>query len=154
MVGWMRGGGWGVCSPKPGPEPKAKCPIEKNFSAMREDDPPSDDDTRSLLSSHVEAHTTDRSEFLLQTPVQRSSEPTEYDLEIEEELAYSAAHVTSVLKPVSITMILVVLIVKATSEQLGGAVVQSPYLVYRCKFLLFSAMDENLNLISFCCAGR
>ena len=99
---------------------------------MREDDPPSDDDTRSLLSSHVESHQTDRPEsFLLQTPVQRPTDPTEFDLEIEEELAYSAAHVTSVLKPVSITMFLVVLIVKATSEQLGGSVVQSPYLVYR-----------------------
>jgi hypothetical protein len=107
--------------------------VRKSYSkTMREDDPPSDDDTRSLLSSHVEAHPMDRPEsFLLQTPVQRVSDPTEFDLEIEEELAYSAAHVTSVLKPVSITMFLVVLIVKATSEQLGGSVVQSPYLVYR-----------------------
>jgi hypothetical protein len=96
---------------------------------MREDDPPSDDDTHSLLIPHVDNHQSERTEPFLPAP--RSAEPTEYDLEIEEELAYSAAHVTSILKPVSITMLLVVLIVKATSEQLGGVVVQSPYLVYR-----------------------
>ena len=98
---------------------------------MREDDPNSDDDTRSLLTPHIENNQDRNEAFLLQSPVPRLTEPTEYDLEIEEELAYSAAHVTSILKPVSITMFLVVLIVKATREQIGGTVVQSPYLVYR-----------------------
>lgn len=96
---------------------------------MREEDPTSDDDTHSLLTPHVENHQSERTEPFLPAP--RSTEPSDYDLDIEEELAYSAAHVTSILKPVSITMFLVVLIVKATSEQLGGTVVQSPYLVYR-----------------------
>jgi hypothetical protein len=57
---------------------------------------------------------------------------TEEDLELEEELAYTAAHVTSVLKPVSVTMVLVVLIIKATQNGLlSDGAIQSPYLVYR-----------------------
>lgn len=36
----------------------------------------------------------------------------EEDLEVEEELAYSAAHLTSILKPVTATMVLVILIIK------------------------------------------
>ena len=57
---------------------------------------------------------------------------TEEDLELEEELAYSAAHVTSILKPVSVTMMLVVLIIKATQNGLlADGAIQSPYLVYK-----------------------
>lgn len=58
-------------------------------------------------------------------------ELVEEDEELAEELAYTAAHVTSILKPVTLTMLLVVLIVKATEEQLKHENIQSPYLVYR-----------------------
>ena len=50
---------------------------------------------------------------------------------IADELVHTAAHITSLLTPVSITMGLVVLIVKMTEEQILDSRVQSPYLVFR-----------------------
>jgi presenilin 1 len=50
---------------------------------------------------------------------------------IADELVHTAAHITSLLTPVSIAMGLVVLIVKITEEQMLDTRVQSPYLVFR-----------------------
>ena len=58
-------------------------------------------------------------------------EQNDEDELLEEELVHTAAHITSLLKPVSLTMALVVVLVKATVEEMGGAVQQSPYLVFR-----------------------
>eukprot|EP00960_Hanusia_phi_P049837 759818-Hanusia_phi.AAC.2 len=103
-----------------------------------------DDDTRSLLTADDLASSAPPSSSLPSSQARRhrpqdpptSSPETRRSIgededEVEEELAYTAAHVTSILKPVSLTMILVVWIIKMTEEVLRNETIQSPYLVFR-----------------------
>ena len=63
---------------------------------------------------------------------QRDRQGSDESDEDDTELAYTAAHVTSILKPVAVTMIMVILCMKITQDSIfAGGNIQSPYLVYR-----------------------
>lgn len=67
-----------------------------------------------------------------QDDARRRLSKAEYEKEdVAEQLAETMAHITSLLTPVSITMVLVILVVKACAEELADNTIQSPYLVFR-----------------------